>query len=178
MGGLVNILTYTEFITSNKKIKFLFFKFVLHIDILLIILVLLLPCNQSNLSLGILKLVHILPQQFHTSLSFCSVNYVNYLVRQFELFFQVFGHCRYQHWCQTFLSSKIFCCNDKLIAQSHKLVKICLSYCKILDQSELFVVVFLQFFKFYIQVVGIIQICLDICQSPHSRYKLACTRKQ
>ena len=61
------------------------------------LLVLLLPCKQSDLSKRTLKLVHIVPQRSHTNLSVCSVHYVNYLVSQFELFIHVAEHCRYQH---------------------------------------------------------------------------------
>ena len=76
-------------------------------------------------------------------------------VSQFELFIHVFGHCWYQHWRQVFLSTKV-CCNDHLIPQSHELVEICLSHCKILYQSEIFVVIFLEKIEFYTQVNGII----------------------
>ena len=75
---------------------------------------------------------------------------------QFELFIHVFGHCRYQHWGQIFFYSKFVCWIDQLIPQSHKLVEICFSHCKILDQSELFLVIFPEYFEFYIQVVGIV----------------------
>ena len=127
----------------------------IHIDNLLKLLVLLL-CKYSDLSKKALKIVHIVPQQSHTNLSVWSVHYVNYLLRQFELFIHVFGHCRYQHWLQTFFSSKVFCCIDELIPQSHKLVEICLSHCKILDQSELFILISLEYFEFYIQGFGIL----------------------
>ena len=120
------------------------------------LLVLLLPCKKLNLSIRTLRLVHIVPQQSHTNLSVCTVHYVNYIVSQFELFINVFGHCRYQHWHQIFLSSKVFCCIDQLITQWHKLVEICLSQSKILEQSELFLVIFLEYFEFYIQVVVIV----------------------
>ena len=36
------------------------------------------------------------------------------------------------------------------------MVEIFLSHCNILDQSELFLVIFLENFEFYIQVVGIV----------------------
>ena len=62
----------------------------------------------------------------------------------------------YQHWAQIFLSSKVFGCIDQLIRQSQKLVEICSSHCKILDQSELFVVIFREYIEFYIQVVGVV----------------------
>ena len=120
------------------------------------ILVLLLPCKKSDLSIRILRLVHIVPQQSRTNLSVCSVQYVNYLVSQIELFIHVSGHCRYQHGGQIFLSSNVFCCIDQLIPQSRKLIEICFSHCKILDQSELFLVIFPEYFEFYIQVVGIV----------------------
>ena len=115
----------------------------IHIDNLLKLLVLPLPCKQSDLSLRTLRLVHIVPQQIDTNLSVCSIHYVNYLLSQFELFIHVFGHCRYHHWGQIFLSSKVFCI-DHLIPQSLK-VEICLFHCKILDQSELFVVIFFEY---------------------------------
>ena len=161
-----------------------FLKFIIHIDNLLKLLVLLLPCKKSDLSIRTLRLVHIVPQQSHTNLSVCSVLFVNYLVSQFELFIHMFGLFRYQHWGQIFLSSKVFCCIDQLIPQSQKLVEICLSYCKILDQSELFLVIFPEYFVLHpsswnrFWTKKIVQICLDICQSPHSRYKLTCPRKQ
>ena len=133
-----------------------FFKFNFHIDNLLKFLVLLLPCKKSDLSIRTLRLVHIVAQQSHTNLSVCSVHYVKYLVSQFELFIHVFRHCRYQHCGRIFFSSKVFCCLDQLIPQSHKLVEICLTHCKILDQSKLFLVTFLEYFEVYIQVVGIV----------------------
>ena len=71
-------------------------------------------------------------------------------MNQFEFLVQVFGHCRYQHSGQIFLSCKSFCRNDKLIPQLRKLVEICFAHCKILDQSELFVVIFLGKIRFYI----------------------------
>ena len=132
------------------------FKFITHIDNLLEFLVLLLPCKKSDLSIRSLRIVNIVPQQNHTNLSNCSVHYVNHLVSQFELFIHVSGHCRYQHCGQIFLSSKVFCCIDQPVPQSQKLVEICLSHCKILDESELFLVIFPEYFEFYIQVVGIV----------------------
>ena len=111
------------------------------------------PGKQSDLSIRTLMLVHIVPRQSHTNLPVCSVHY---LVSHFELFIPVFGHGRYQQWGQIFLSSQVFYCIDLLIPQSHKLVEICLSHCKILDQSELSVVIFLEYFQFYIQVLGIV----------------------
>ena len=120
------------------------------------LLVLLLPCKKSDLSIGTLRLVHVVPQQSDTNPSVCSVHNVDYFVSHFELLVHVFGHCRYKHLGQNFLSSKFFCFIDQLIPQSHELVKICFSYCKILDQSELFVVIFLEYFEFYNQVVRII----------------------
>ena len=108
------------------------------------------------MSIRTLRLIHIVPQPSHTNLSVCSVHYVNYLVSQCELFFHVFGPCGYQHWGKILFSSKVFCCIDQLIPQSHQLIEICLSHCKILDQSELFLVFFPENFEFYIQVVGIV----------------------
>ena len=148
------------------------------------LLVLLFPCKKSDLSIRTLRLVHIVPQQSHTSLSVCSVHYVNYLVSQFELFIHVFGHCRYQHWVQLFFSSKLFCCNDQLIPQSHKLFEICLSHCSFLDQSELFLVILPDYLNLHPSSLNrfwtkkIVQSCLDICQSSHIRYKVTCPRKQ
>ena len=115
--------------------------------------VIVIPCKRSGLTITTLRLVHIVPHQSHASLSVCSVQYLNYLVSQFELSIFVFGHCRYQHWGQVFLYSKGFCCNDELIPQSHKLVEICFSHCKVSDQSEHFVVIFLKNFEYFIQVV-------------------------
>ena len=103
-----------------------------------------------------LRLVFIVPQQSHTNLCVCSVHYVNYLVSHVEVFIDVSGHCRCQHRGQIFFSSKFFCCIGQLIPQSQKLFKIRLSLCKILDQSELFVVIFLEYFEFYIHVTRII----------------------
>ena len=120
------------------------------------ILVHFLPCKSSDLSIRTLRLVHIVPQQSHTNLFVCSVHYVNYLLSQFELFIHVFWHCRYHHWRQIFLSSKVLCRIDQQIPQSHKLVEIRFSHCKILDQSDFFVVIFLEYFEFYIQVIGIV----------------------
>ena len=108
------------------------------------------------MSVKTLWIVHIVPQQSHTNLSVRSVYHVNYLVSQFELFIHVFALCSYQHWGQIFLSGKVCCCIDKLIPQKQKLAENYFSHCKILDQSELFVVVFLEYFEFHTQVVGII----------------------
>ena len=77
------------------------------------------------------------------------------LVSQFELFIHVFGHCRYHYRGHIFLSSKVFCCIDQLVPQSHKLVQICLSCCKIVDQLELLVVTFLVHLELYIRIVAI-----------------------
>ena len=71
---------------------------------------------------------------------------------QFDLFIHVLRYCWYQHWGQVFLSSKLFCCNDQLIPQSTKLAEIWFSHCELLYQSELFVVIFPENFKFYIQL--------------------------
>ena len=128
----------------------------IHIDNLLKFLVLFLPCKKSELSIRTLRLVHIVPQQSHTNPPVCSVHYVNYLVSLFELFIHVSGKCRYHYWGQLFLSSKVSCCIDQLIPQWHKIVEISLSHCKILDQSELFLVIFPEYFEVYIQVVGIV----------------------
>ena len=132
-----------------------FFKFIFHRGNILKILVLLLPRRKLDSSKGALRIVHIVAQQSHTNFFVCSVQYVNYVLSQFQLFIHVFGHCRYQHWGQVFLSSKIFWCNDELIPQSYKLVEICLSHCKILDRLEHFVVHFVENIEFYIQDVAI-----------------------
>ena len=112
-------------------------------------------CKYSNLIMGKLKRVHIVPQQSRANLSVCSVHYVNYLASQFELTIHVFGQIWYHNRRQVFPSNKIFCCNDQLILQSHKLVDIFLCHCRIMYQSEFFVVIFLQNFEFYIQLIGI-----------------------
>ena len=125
-----------------------FYKLIIHKNNLLKPLVLLFPCKNLDLSIRNLRLVHIVPQQSTTGLSVCLAHYVNYLVSQFEWFIHVFGQWRYQHWGQIFHSSKVFCCIDHLIPQPHKLFEIRLSHCKILDQSELFVVIFLENFEF------------------------------
>ena len=101
-------------------------------------------------------LVHIVRKQSHTNLFVCSIHYVKYVMSQFELFIHVLGYCRYQHWGQVFLSSTVFCCNEQPIPQSQKLVEICVSHCKILDRSDLFILIFLENFEFYIQVNGLI----------------------
>ena len=124
------------------------FKFIIHIYNLLKFLILLLLCKQSDLSIRTLWPVHTILQQSHANLSVCSVQYLNPLVSQFELSNHVLGLCWYQHWGQVFLSSKIFCCNDQLIPRSIKRAEIRLCQCKILYQSELFVVVFLENFEF------------------------------
>ena len=121
-----------------------FFKFIIHIGNFFKFVVLFHPCNYSDLSIRTLRLVHIVSQQGHTKVFVCSIHYVSYLVSHFELFIHVFGHFRCQHWRQVFFSSKVFQCKDQLIPQSRKFVEICLSHCKILDQSELFVVIFLK----------------------------------
>ena len=54
----------------------------IHIDNLLKLHVLLLPCKKLDLGIRTLRLVHIVPQKSHTNLSVCSVHYVNYLERQ------------------------------------------------------------------------------------------------
>ena len=120
-------------------------------DNLLKLLNLHLPCNLSDWSIRTLRLVHIVTQLSHTNLSVCSAFYVIHLVSQFALFIYAVGYFRYQHWGQYFFFSKAFCCNDDLIPQSKKLVEICFSLCKTLDQSENFYVTFLGSFEFYIQ---------------------------
>ena len=130
--------------------------FIVHMNNSLNVLVLLLSLKYADLSIWTPWLVHIVAQQSHTNLPVRSVDYVNYLVSQFELFIKAaFGHCRYQHWGLIFLSGRIFCCIDQLIPQSNKLVKIRLSHCEILDQLELFVVTFPEYFEFYIQVIRV-----------------------
>ena len=123
---------------------------------LLKLLILLLPWNYSDLSIRIVWLIHLVQHQSHTIFSVCSINCVNHFVSQFELFIHVLGQCSYQHWGQCFLSSEVFCCNDQLIPQLHKLIAICLSRCKFLYQLELFVVIFLENIEFYIQLIGIL----------------------
>ena len=125
-------------------------------DNLLKLPVLPLPCKLSNLSVKNFFLVHTVPRQSQIYLSVCSIRYVNYLVRMFELFIHVFRHLRYQHWGKVFLSNKILCCNDQLIPHSNRMVGICLSHCKMLHQWELFVVAFLEVFEFYIELFRII----------------------
>ena len=131
-----------------------FFKLIIHIDNLFKHFLFPLLCKYSEWSIVTLLLVHTVPQQSPTSLSAFSVLYVNNFVRQFELFIHVFGHCRCQFWGLVFLFSKVFCCNNQLIPQSHKLVEICLSHCKILYKSETFVVIFLENFELCIQEIG------------------------
>ena len=114
------------------------------------------PCKKLDMSIKTFWLFHTVPQQSHSDLSFCSVHYVNQIMSQFEMFIHVFGLCRSQRCGQKFLSSNVFCCNDQQIPQTNKLVEICFSLCMILDQSENFVVIFLENVEFYIQVIGII----------------------
>ena len=114
-----------------------FFKFIVHIDILLKLLILLFLWKYLELSIKALRFVHIIPQQSHTSPSACSVYSVNHVVSQFRWFIHVFEHCWYQHWWQVFLSSQIFFSNVQLIPQSHELVEICLNSPKSLLSSFL-----------------------------------------
>ena len=118
------------------------------------LLVLLLPCKKSELSIRILWLIHTVRQQSYTNLCICSVQYVNYLVNQFELFIHVLGHFKFHHWIQVFFSSKVFCSRDQRIPESHELVGICVFHCKNVYKSKIFVVIFLENFEFYIQLVG------------------------
>ena len=68
---------------------------------------------------------------------------------------QVIGHWWDHHYRQAFLSTKVFCCNDQLIPQSYKLVETCLSLSKILNQAKVFVVIFVDHFEFYEELIGI-----------------------
>ena len=61
----------------------------------------------------------------------------------------------YQHRGQV-LSPTKFSSNGELIPQTHELVKICRSHCKVLYQLELFVVIFLGNLEFYLQIIGIV----------------------
>ena len=96
-------------------------------------------------------------------------------MNQIELFTLVFGHCRYHHWKQAFFSTKVLYCNDQLNPQPHGLVEIGFSHCHILYRSEIFVVIFL--WRLWVLHLSswnlswtkvIVQICLDICQSPQN----------
>ena len=129
---IINIIIFV-IIFRNDYIRYMdqFFKFIIQIDNLLKLFVLSLPCKKSDLSIRTLRLVHTVPHQSHTSLPVCSIQYVNYLVSQFQLFTHVFVPCRFHHWSRVFRSSKICCCNVQLIRQSHKLVESCVSHCKI-----------------------------------------------
>ena len=120
------------------------------------LLVLLLLCIYLDLSIWNLWLFHIVPQQSHTNLSVCSVHFFNRLLSQLDLFNHVFGYCWYQHWRQIFLSAKLISFNKQLILQSNELFKMCLFYSKVLYQSDICVVIFLENIGFYIQVTGII----------------------
>ena len=70
----------------------------------------------------------------------------------------------------SFLSAKVFYCNDQLIPQLYETVEMCFSHCEILDQVKNFVVVSLEHVKFNIQVLDWIldqtidQTCLDSFQ--------------
>ena len=106
------------------------------------LLVFLHSCKKLAMSIRLIWFVHIVPQQSHKNFSICSVDYVSQYVSQFEIFNHVFGFCWYQQWRQVFLSTKVLYYDDQLIPQSHELVEIGLSLCKILYESELFDVFF------------------------------------
>ena len=82
------------------------------------------------------------------------------------------------------ISAKVVRCSHHLIPQSYSLVQNWLSHCNVLDQSENFVVIFLQIFQSTSQGFQSFwtkknnQICRDIFRSPHSQYKWVCSRKQ
>ena len=119
-----------------------FFKNSIHKDNLLKLLILLFSCKKSDLSIKTFCLVHTVTQQSHKK-EFCLLRQLRQpLWSLFDLFIPIFGQFWYQHWGQVFLSSIDLCNNDQLIAQSHELVEICLSQCKNVYQSELFVVTF------------------------------------
>ena len=131
------------------------FKFVYDRDNLLKFFVLLLPREESDLSISTHWLVHIVLQQSRTNLSVCSVHYVNHLVSHFELFIHVVGLCCYRHWGKVFFCTKVFCCYERLIPQPPELVEICFSHCEILYQSETFDLIFLEkTLSFFIQLTG------------------------
>ena len=160
-----------------------FFKVLFHIDNLLKHLVLLLSCKKLDLSIRTLWFIHIIPQQSHTNFSVCSVYYVNFFLIHFESFVQVFGHCWYQHSSQFFRAIKIICCNDQLFPQSQELVEMCFSHCKIctnrksLFSSSLKICVLHPSNLNHFWTKKIVEITPVICESPHSRYKIACPKK-
>ena len=123
----IGFITY-----RNRRIKKIdkFLKFKNRTDNLLEHRLLLVPCKYSDLSMKTFWHVQTVMQQSHANICDGSVHYVNHLVRQFEFFNYVFGHCCNQHWRQVFLSTKVCCCNDQLTPQSHELVAICVSHCK------------------------------------------------
>ena len=110
--------------------------------------------QKLDLNSWTIWLVQIVSPQSQTNLSVGTVHFFQ-RVSQFELFIHVFEHSWYEHWWQVFFSTKVFRCNDQLIVQAVELVEICFSHCKFLNQVRIYVVVFLQHFKFYIQVIGI-----------------------
>ena len=132
------------------------YKCIFHNNTLLKFLVLLLPHKYSDLILWTLWPVHIAPQQSHTSLSEGTVRNANHLVSYFELFIHVFGHFWHQHCGPVFLSTKVFCWNGQVSSQSHEMVGIYLSPCKIVDQAKVSVLIFLEHLKFHIQVFWVI----------------------
>ena len=153
MVWLIITLPYTEFITSGRQLNSSILYFTLSVcwnDLCSFFL----ANNRSwayELS-GLSTLYRNRVKHFFLG----TVNNVNHLVSQFELFIYVFGDCWCQHREQVFLSTEIFCCNDQLIPQAHEMVEICISHCKILDHAKVYVVIFLEHLKFYIQVIGIV----------------------
>ena len=127
-----------------------------HTNDLFNVLFLLLPCKYWGLSVGTPWLVHTVPQHSHAYLYVWTIRKVSHPMSQFEFIIHVFGHCWYLCRWQNLLPVKVYCCNGQLITHLHELVENRLCHYKILIQSKIFVVLFLENFEFYIQVVGVV----------------------
>ena len=141
MVWLVKILSHTEFITSCREINSSSFCFTWHF-----IETFYPPSFLQIIGFEYKKSLawHIVAQQSHTNLSLYSVHNVNNLVSQFDLFFHVFVACWYQYWKQVLLFTEVFRCLAQLFPQSLELVENCYSHCKVVYQSDIFVVTFLE----------------------------------
>ena len=86
----------------------------------------------------------------------------------------------YENWEQAFPSTKVFCLNDQLVPQLHELVKIGLFHSKILSltSSRLRSLSYTsKNWKNYL-TDKLFRSYVDTYQSPQSRCKLACPKKQ
>ena len=82
--------------------------------------------------------------------------YFNSLLSQFELFIHVLGLYWYQHSTEIFFPMIVLCCTDQLVLQLHEMIAIGLNHCKILYQTEQFLVIFFENFVVHMEVLGII----------------------